>query len=71
MDEGSSPVYRKQFPEFVYPQTGVPITDTDDATFQQFYLKEISQRIARVFYPYDPTMDVASDAAVASISSKF
>jgi hypothetical protein len=69
--EGSSPVFRKLLPEFVYPQTGVPITDVDEATFRQFYLAEISQRVARVFYPFDPTVDVAKDAAVASLNNKF
>jgi hypothetical protein len=67
--EGSSPVFRKSFPDFVFPQTGVPITDLDEATFHRFYLSEVAQRVARIFYPYDPSVDVAKDASVASIQS--
>lgn len=66
---GSSPVFSKSLPDFVFPQTGVPITDTDEATFQRFYLRQVAQRIARTFYPYDPTVDVAVDASVASLHS--
>jgi len=66
---GSSPVFRKSLSDFVFPQTGVPITDTDEATFQRFYLAEVAQRVARIFYPFDPTVDVAKDASVASLQS--
>jgi hypothetical protein len=66
---GSSPVFRKSLPDFVFPQTGVPITDTDEATFQRFYLAEVARRLARVFYPYDPSVDVAADASSASLDS--
>ena len=69
VSDGNSPVFRKLFPDFVYPQMGMPSTDTDEATFQRFYLSEISQRMARIFYPFDPTVDVAKDAAVASVQS--
>ncbi len=66
---GSSPVFRKSLPDFVFPQTGVSITDTDEATFQRFYLAEVARRLARVFYPYDPSVDVAADASSASLDS--
>jgi len=69
VSKGSSPVFRKSFPEYMFPQTGVPITDVDEATFQRFYLAEVAQRVARIFYPFDPTVDVAKDAAVASLQS--
>lgn len=67
--EGSSPVFHKTFAEHVYPQTGVPVTDVDESTFQNFYLNEISRLASRIFYPYDPSEDVAKDAAVASLQS--
>lgn len=66
--EGRAPVFRKSFPEYVYPSTGAPITDFDEATFQRVYLMSVAERIARVFYPYDPATDVARDAAISSIS---
>lgn len=64
--ESGSPVFRKVLPEFVYPQTGAPVTDFDESTFQRLYLMTLANRIARTFYPYDPATDVAEDAAVAS-----
>lgn len=67
--EGSHSVYRKVFPDFVFPATGMPVTDIDEATFQRFYLAEVAQRVARTFYAYDPSVDVAKEASVASISS--
>ena len=67
--EGKGPVFRKSLPEFVYPQTGAPVTDYDEATFQRIYLTTLANRIARIFYPYDPTTDVAIDAAISSVGS--
>ena len=69
VSEGNGAVFRKSIPDFVFPQTGVPITDTDEATFQRFYLSEVAHRVARIFYPYDPSVDVAKDASMASIQS--
>jgi hypothetical protein len=69
IEKGSSPVFRKSFPEVIYPQTGMPVTDVDEATFQRFYLAEVASRAARIFYPYDPSVDFAKDAAVASLQS--
>lgn len=69
VSEGGSPVFRKAFPDFVFPSMGVPVTDSDEATFQRFYLSEIAQRVGRIFYPYDPSIDVAKDASSASIQS--
>lgn len=67
--EGKGPVFRKSLPEFVYPQTGAPVTDYDEATFQRIYLTTLANRIARIFYPYDPSTDVAIDAAISSVGS--
>lgn len=67
--DGVSPVFRKAFPDFVFPSMGVPVTDSDEATFQRFYISEIAQRVSRIFYPYDPSIDVAKDASSASIQS--
>ena len=62
----SVPVFRKSFPEYIYPSTGAPVTELDESTFQRAYLTLVAGRIARVFYPYDPTEDVAMDAAITS-----
>ena len=67
--EGERPVFKKTFPEFIYPQHGSPITDFDEATFQRIYLSELALRVARTFYPYDPSIDVAKDAAVSSLGA--
>ncbi|MCU0719127.1 MAG: hypothetical protein MUC83_05445 [Pirellula sp.] len=60
------PVFRKSFPEYIYPSTGAPVTEMEEAAFQSAYLTLVAGRIARVFYPYDPTEDVAMDAAITS-----
>jgi hypothetical protein len=67
--EGTGADFRKSLNDFVFPSTGVPVTDLDEATFHRFYLSEVAQRVARSFYPYDPSVDVAKDASVASIQS--
>ena len=69
VSDGERPVFKKTFPEFVYPQHGAPVTDFDEATFQRIYLAELALRIARTFYPYDPSIDVAKDAAVSSLGA--
>jgi hypothetical protein len=53
----------------VYPQSGAPVTDFDEATFQRVYLSELATRVARIFYPFDPSIDVAKDAAISSIDA--
>ena len=45
------------------------VTDFDEATFQRIYLSELALRIARTFYPFDPSIDVAKDAAVSSLGA--
>lgn len=62
----SGAVFRKTFPEYIYPSTGAPVTEMEESTFQRAYLTLVAGRIARVFYPYDPTEDVAMDAAITS-----
>jgi len=69
VSEGDRAVFRKSFPEFVYPQHGAPVTDFDEVTFQRIYLSELALRVARTFYPYDPSIDVAKDAAVSSLGA--
>ena len=69
VSNGRSPVFRKSLTDLGFPQPGVPSTDSDEATFQRFYLAEVARRRARVFYPYDPSVDVAADASSASLDS--
>ncbi|MEQ1828396.1 MAG: hypothetical protein ABL921_20715 [Pirellula sp.] len=69
VNDGSGAVFRKNLTNFTFPNTGVPVTDVDEATFHRFYLKEVAQRLARSFYPYDPTIDVAKDASIVSLQS--
>jgi len=67
--DGDRAVFKKSFPEFIYPQNGAPATDFDEIQFKRIYLSELSMRIARTFYPFDPSIDVAKDAAVSSLGS--
>jgi hypothetical protein len=69
VSEGDKSVFRKSFPEFVYPQHGAPVTDFDEVQFQRIYLAELALRVARTFYPYDPSIDVAKDAAVSTLGA--
>lgn len=69
VSEGDRPAFKKSFPEFIYPQNGTPVTDFDEAQFQRIYLSELSMRIARTFYPYDPSIDVAKDASISSLGA--
>lgn len=64
--DGKEIVFRKVHPEFVYPKTGAPVTDMDEATFRRVYLMTLAERVSRSFYPYDPATDVARDAAISS-----
>jgi hypothetical protein len=65
--EGDRPVFRKDLPPFVYPETGLPVTDVSESKFRGMYLTMVSERVARTFYPYDPINDVALDASAHSI----
>lgn len=67
VSEGDRAVFKKSFPQFVYPQNGAPVSDFDEVSFQRVYLSELSLRVARTFYPFDPSIDVAKDAAVSSL----
>lgn len=67
VSDGDRAAFKKSFPQFVYPQHGAPVSDFDEVTFQRIYLSELSLRVARTFYPFDPTIDVAKDAAVSSL----
>jgi hypothetical protein len=62
MEGGERPVYRKELPPFTYPGAGLPVTDMDESKFRAMYLTMLSGRVARTFYPYDPSSDVAIDA---------
>ncbi|AMV33863.1 hypothetical protein VN12_17170 [Pirellula sp. SH-Sr6A] len=64
--DGREIVFRKLHPEFIYPKTGAPVTDMDEATFRRVYLMTLAERVSRSFYPYDPATDVARDAAISS-----
>ena len=69
VSEGDRAVFRKTFPEFIYPQHGAPVTDFDEVQFQRIYLSELALRVARTFYPFDPSIDVAKDASVSSLGA--
>lgn len=65
-DKGDVPVFSKTLPQFVYPATGVPVTDMDEPKFRGLYLQCLAIRVARVFHPYDPYTDFGMDAAIIS-----
>ena len=47
-----------------YPENGRPAIQTNDRKFETFYLAWLSEQIAKQFYKYDKTADVADDAAL-------
>jgi hypothetical protein len=59
-------VYTKQFPEFAYPREGGTIADTTEAKFRNRYLAVVARKVSGLFYPVDPTSDVALDATANS-----
>ncbi len=67
-DKGEVPVFSKTLPQFVYPATGVPVTDMDEPKFRGLYLQCLAIRVARIFHPYDPYTDFGMDAAIISAS---
>lgn len=54
--------------QFVYPQNGIPITQTDERQFEAMYLAWLTNKISRQFHKHDPLTDVADDAATLSLS---
>ncbi|MEI8212808.1 MAG: hypothetical protein WCI02_11715 [Planctomycetota bacterium] len=67
MAKGDMPVFRKQLPQFIYPTSGVGITDMEEPKFQGMYLTVLSTRVARSFHPYDPHSDFGIDAAAIHV----
>jgi hypothetical protein len=63
VDKGDRSVFKKEFPSFVYPSTGMPSTDMDETSFRRMYLGILAARVARTFYKYDPNIDFGHDAA--------
>jgi hypothetical protein len=66
--EGEQPVFTKQFLAFTYPSDGIAVTEMDESKFLGMYLTMLSGRVARTFYPYDPSTDVAIDAAAYGLN---
>lgn len=59
-------LYRKQMPEFAFPQQGgKPITETSENKFRSFFLSIVTQEVAGLFYPVDATAHVARDAMLS------
>ncbi len=59
--------YRKQIPDFAFPNSGgKPVTETTETKFRSFFLAVVTRKIAGLFYPVDATADYALDATVSS-----
>lgn len=60
-------LYRKQIPEFAFPESdGKPTTETTETKFRSFFLAVVTRRVAGLFYEVDATADYALDATVSS-----
>lgn len=67
VNAGGSIRYRKQIPEFSFPQSGgKPITETSENKFRSQYLSVVTRKISSLFYPVDVTRDYALDATISS-----
>ncbi|MEZ6137103.1 MAG: hypothetical protein R3C53_19595 [Pirellulaceae bacterium] len=68
MEAGGKIMYRKQIPEFAYPNLGgTAITDTSEAKFRGAYLAYVARTVSGLFYEVEATEDFAIDAT----SSRF
>jgi hypothetical protein len=57
------PIYKTSIVNFSFPSVGgQPVTGTDEASFRRLYLSIVAERVARNFYPYNPSEDIAADA---------
>lgn len=60
-------LYRKQIPEFTFPQMGGPtITDISEAKFRGRYLAIVARTVSGLFHEVDATADFALDATANS-----
>lgn len=65
--ENGRVLYRKQMPEFAFPNTGgKPVTETSETKFRSFFLSVVTRKIGSLFYAVDATSDYALDATVSS-----
>ncbi|QDV24118.1 hypothetical protein [Aureliella helgolandensis] len=65
-DEGEI-MYRKHLPEFTFPKMGGPsVTDTTESKFRGLFLTVVAEKVSGLFYPVDPTAEVALDATANS-----
>lgn len=65
--KGGRILYRKQIPEFAFPNTGgKPVTETSENKFRSFFLAVVTRKICGLFYEVDATADYALDATVSS-----
>jgi predicted nucleic acid-binding protein len=57
------PIYKTSIVNFAFPSVGgQPVTGTDEGSFRRLYLGIVAERVARNFYPYNPSEDIAADA---------
>lgn len=62
--EGGHEVFRKSLPEIKFPTTGpYPVGDLSEVQFRRAFIKTLSQRTARYFYPYNVADDFSRDSA--------
>ncbi|MFN3188963.1 MAG: hypothetical protein ACE361_00455 [Aureliella sp.] len=67
IERGGKLIFRKQMPDCEFPTTdGKPVSETTESKFRSFYLAILTRRISGIFYPVDPTADVALDATMSS-----
>lgn len=60
--------FRKDLPEFTYPNMGGPaVTDVTESKFRGLYLQIMADRISSLFYPVDMNESFALDAKSNSL----
>jgi hypothetical protein len=64
---GGKVLFRKQIPEFAFPNMGGPtVTDISEAKFRARYLAIVARTVSGLFYEVDATADFAIDATAHS-----
>ena len=63
MKDGGKRVWEKKLPPMVFPpNSAVAASERPESDFRRQYIGELAQHIGRIFYEYDPSDEICSDA---------
>lgn len=61
-NQGDIAVFRKEFPNLVFPTSSISASEINEGRFKRLYLEVLARRVSRAFYPYEANEDVGLDA---------